>query len=213
MAIILDDPNTTTRYPVLKHRKIGEQYFGMLIKTPEQRDQQKKDDRTGVIGPIPNGRGGFRKELVVTLLTLPGTTMTAGPELEPVTVAEGDIVRLILKGKAYGTWIDADKALPGRQVGDVVWTNTTYGQAYDANGQPHGGTLASDAECDAIPRGITVGRYGDLAIRRANPDETPWVTKAEAAYHADKAVIALDDAPAADVPAVFGAPTDRPHGF
>lgn len=206
MAIELNDPNAgPARYPVMKHRVIGETFAGMLIKSPEQRDLKKTNPATQQLEPVPNGRGGFRKELVVTLMVLPGTTMTGGPETEPVAVQPGDIVRFILKGKAFGTWIDADKALPGRLVGDVILANTTHGQAYDHMGNPSGAAMLTDAECNALPRGMTYGKYGDLAIRRATAEEAAYVVKAEEAHMADKPGISLD-AGLPDVPAT--APQD-----
>lgn len=215
MAINLDDPNAgPARYPVMKHRVIGEVFAGMLIKSPEQRDLKKTNPVTQQLEPVPNGRGGFRKELVVTVMVLPGTTMTGGPETEPVTVQPGDVVRFILKGKAFSTWIDADKALPGRVVGDVIMANTTHGQAYDHMGNPSGAAMLTDAECNALPRGMTYGKYGDLAIRRATAEEAAWVAKAEEAHVADKPTVALDSglpaAPAADLTGVFGAPAAAP---
>jgi YD repeat-containing protein len=209
MPIELNDPNAQTeRAPVLKHRRIGETFAGMLLDVPQQRDRLKKNPATQELEPIPNGRGGNRKELVVRLLYVAGD-MTAGSEMEPVHPQPGDEVRIILKGKGYGEWIDADKALQGRQVGDVVTISTTHGQTYDANGNPTGQTLTTQGEVDSVPRGITVGLYGPVGIRRALPEEAAWVAKAEEIHMASKAIaldsgIAPQAAPAVDVSGVFG---------
>ncbi len=205
MPIELNDPNARVSTPVLKHRRIGETCAAMLLDTPEQRDQLKENPATKQMEPIPNGRGGNKKELVVRLLYVAGD-MTAGPETEPVTPQPGDEVRLILKGKSYGEWIDADKALPGRRVGDIITISTTHGQTYDANGRATQ-VLNTQAEVDAVPRGVIMGLYGPLGIRRALPEEAAWVTKAEEIHMASKA-IGLDSAPTAapavDVSGVFG---------
>lgn len=209
MPIELDDPNAKARYPIVKGRAIGDAILLMLIKSPEQRDQQKKNDQTGQLEKVPNGRGGFKKELVVTGLALPGTTAPKGPITEPVAVEPGEIIRVILKGKSYGEWIDADKALPKRQVGDVLGQRIDKAVTYDQNGNVTG-ELTTVEQVNAVPRGVSVGHYGTLGIRRATADEQEWVTKAEAAHMADREPIALEEAPAADVSAAFGQPPATP---
>jgi TusA-related sulfurtransferase len=131
--------------------------------------------------------------MVVTALTLPGTDAPAGLG-DTVGVPEpGDVVRLILGGQSFAEWIEQKRALGPMQVGDVVEMVTDHAQAYEANRKPKGPKITTQKALDAIPRGTSVGVYGPLTLRRATPDEAEWVAKAEAAYHAAKAPIALDD--------------------
>ena len=198
MPIELDTP-TGTRTPVLRRRKLGETFHGALTDVPKQRDVLKRNDTTGADEPVLKPNGKRKQELVVTMVALPGCTMNAGLGDEESIPEPGDIVRVILKGGGYGAWIEADKALRPRQVGDIVTLTTTYGQAYDAQGSASGGHLLTQAEVDAIPRGRTVGLYGDLDIRRATTDEQGWVNAAEDAYKAANA-IQLDATVAPDGP-------------
>lgn len=186
MPIELPGTDFGPRHPVIRRQRIGETFIGALVKAPEARDILKDGK------PVLKENGKPRQELVVTLVTMPGTTMEAGSSDDIHLPAPGDIVRTILRGKAYGSHIDADNALPGRTVGDVYTLTSDFGQKYDANGAPSGGELKTQAELDAVPRGVTLGVYGSLTIRRANPDEAPWVAQAEAAYHSLKQGIALD---------------------
>ncbi len=166
------------RIPVLKRRTIGETFVGMLIDTPDQRDKLK-DDKTVL---KPNGRP--RQELVVPLIALPGTTMMAGLGDDIGVPTAGDVVRAILKGKAFSEWIDAIKGLSPHHVGDVIQMITTHAQAYDSDGRPMGQEIRTQAEADAVPRGRTLGFYGSITVRRSTPDEAGWVAKAAEAYHA-----------------------------
>ena len=52
---------------------------------------------------------------------------------------------------------------------------------------------ATQAQLDAVPRERPLGVYGSVAIRRATPAETEWVTAAETAYHDAQPVVVLDD--------------------
>lgn len=184
MAIELNTPGAVERIPVLRRKQIGERFVGMLIDTPQSRDRLKKNDLTGAMEPMLKPDGKTRQELVIKLLALPGATMRAGLGDDIDVPAEGTVVRAILKGKAYGDWIDATKPHGTLQVGDVVMLDTTLAQAYDANGKPTGPELTTQADADAVPRERSLGFYGRIFIRRANPDEAAWVAKAEAAYHA-----------------------------
>lgn len=206
MAIELTTPGGKAHHPVLRHKVIGETFTGMLIGNPVQRDQLDKDG-----APKLKDNGRPRQELVITLMTV-ASTMTCGSKDDNHVPQPGEIVRDILKGKAYGTWIDAEKAVGGIQVGDVYSINTTNGQAYDQNGQAYGPVLSTQAEVEAqLLNGSTVGRYGDLTLRRATTEEQPQVAAAEAAYHANQTVIALEGAaPAVDTSAAFGAPPAAP---
>lgn len=185
MPITLDTP-TGERYPVLRRRRLGEVYHGALCKVPEQRDVLKDGQ------PVRKDNGKPRKELVVTMVTMPGTTMGAGLGDHESVPAPGDIVRVILKGGGYGAWIEADNALKPRQVGDVVTLTSAYGQAYDASGRPLGGRIEDQDSIDRVPRTQALGIYGPLTIRRATPAEQSWVQAAEAAYHAATPPTVLD---------------------
>jgi len=178
MAISLNEPGTT-RTPVVKRTAIGQTFTGCLIRT-ERRDVMKTED--GVQKPVFKPNGKPKQELVVTCLTLPGTTSPAGIGDEVGVPAVGDTVRLILRGKAYGDWIEATKG--GVFVGDVVSQTTDTAQAYDAAGAPKGAAMSTQAEIDALPRSTSVGIYGPLTVRRPAGDElSKWVPLAEAAYH------------------------------
>jgi len=206
MPIELDDPNAKARYPIIKGRAIGDAVYLMITKLPEWRDQQKKNEQTGQLEKVPNGRGGFRQELVVTGLALPGTTAPKGPITDPAAVEPGEQVRIILKGKSASQWIDAVNGLGRKlQVGDVVGEITNKAVTYDQNGNATG-ELTTAEQVNAVPRGVSVGHYGDLGIRGATPEEASWVQKAEAAYYADQQPIELEQTPPQDVSAVFGQP-------
>lgn len=194
MTIDLNTPGSGGGLPVLKRRRLGESFTGMLVKAPEQRDVLKEG------APVLKDNGKPRQELVVTLMAIT-STMVAGLGGNDAVPEPGDLVRVILRGGGYGQWIDAEGACAGRKVGDVITITSTHGQAYDANGRPSGGQLTTQADIDALPRSVTLGIYGDLAIRRAEASEEPWVTKAEAAYHslATERRIDLEPAPAADL--------------
>ena len=147
MTITLEEAGTT-RTPVLRRKRIGEEFVGALVRTT-QRDVLKRDDATGTDRPVLKANGKPRQELVVTL--------------KP------------------------------RQVGDIVTLTSEWGQVYSAAGDPTGDKLTTQAQLDAVPRERSLGVYGSVAIRRATPAETEWVTAAETAYHAAQPVVVLDD--------------------
>lgn len=181
MAIELTSP-TTNRTPVLRRRVIGESFVGALVNF-EARQQIKRGD-DGQERPVVKSNGKPRMELVVTMVALPGCTMNAGLGEEEAPPEAGDVVRTILKGGGYGAWIDADKALLPRYVGDIVVLTSDHAQLYSAQGTPEGQPITDqDAVMQAKMRGKTVGIYGSLTIRRATPSEAQWVQAAEAAYH------------------------------
>lgn len=190
MTITLEEAGTT-RTPVLRRKRIGEEFVGALVRTT-QRDVLKRDDATGTDRPVLKANGKPRQELVVTLVTI-SSTMTAGLGEEVAVPEPGDIVRSILKGGGFGQWIEAHGLLKPRQVGDIVTLTSEWGQAYDAHGAPTGDKLTTQAQLDAVPRERSLGVYGSVAIRRATPAETEWVTAAETAYHDAQPVVVLDD--------------------
>lgn len=190
MTITLEEAGTT-RTPVLRRKRIGEEFVGALVRTT-QRDVLKRDDATGTDRPVLKANGKPRQELVVTLVTI-SSTMAAGLGEEVAVPEPGDIVRSILKGGGFGQWIEANGLLKPRQVGDIVTLTSEWGQAYDAHGAPTGDKLTTQAQLDAVPRERSLGVYGSVAIRRATPAETEWVSAAETAYHDAQPVVVLDD--------------------
>lgn len=181
MPIALED-EVKPGLPVVKRNALGEVFVGAIVRT-EQRDRQKKDDATGMMVSVLKPNGKPSQELVVTCLTLPGTTSMVGLGDDQHTASESELVRVILKGKAFGDWIESKKEL-GRpvQVGDVLTQKTEYAQAYDAQGNPVGGQIIDQGTLNALPRGRSVGIYGTLSVR-APQAGSPWVASAEAAYH------------------------------
>lgn len=190
MTITLEEAGTT-RTPVLRRKRIGEEFIGALVRTT-QRDVLRRDDATGTDRPALKANGKPRQELVVTLVTI-SSTMAAGLGEEVAVPEPGDIVRSILKGGGFGQWIEANGLLKPRQVGDIVTLTSEWGQAYDAHGAPTGDKLTTQAQLDAVPRERSLGVYGSVAIRRATPAETEWVAAAETAYHDAQPVVVLDD--------------------
>lgn len=168
--------------PVVKRTALGEKFYGAIISV-QQRDRLKKDDSTGLMTPVLKAGGKPRQELVVTCMTLPGTTASAGLGEEEYVPDPEVLVRLILKGKAFSDWIAAKGEL-GRpvQVGDVVTQITDRAQVYDANGNPSGSEITDQGALNAVPRGRSVGVYGPVTLR-APKDGSEWTDKAEAAYH------------------------------
>ena len=176
MAIELDEPNNAAALPVIKRRRLGETFTGALVRF-KQRDVMKDGE------PVLKPNGNPRQELVVTLVTMPGSDMQVGLGDYQAEAKPGDLVRAILRGGGYGAWIEASNELKGRVVGDVVTLTTEYGQAYDANGKPHGDRITTQAEVDKVPRSQALGLYGPISIRRAKDTESEWVDLAEEAYN------------------------------
>lgn len=205
MAITLED-TARTGYPVLRHQLIGEMAQLALIRW-EQRDRLMLDHDNQYVrirnGIGRDGQPKFKQELVVHAIAMPGTTMEVKQGEEFICPAPGDRVRLILKGKAFGNWIEARKTHRNGtlQVGDLIITGTDLAQAYDQTGKPKGQPITNQQEALKIPRGTTVGFYGPLEL--AEPTEPQWVEAAEQAYLADKraeqeakAITLADQAPA-----------------
>lgn len=174
----------TPGHPVVKRTAIGQKFVGAIVNL-ERRNRTKKGD-DGVVKPLLKGDGKPRQELVITCLAMPGTDAPAGIGDEQGIPEEGDTVRLILKGKSFADWIQAERDL-GRQVqvGDIVKQRTTSAQRYNADGDAVGDVLTTQAEVDAVPRAQTVGIYGELKLEAGSGD---WVDKAEAAYRAATAI-------------------------
>ena len=179
--IVLEEPRAAG-YPVVKRTQIGQVFRGSVLKA-ESRDRLKRAD-DGTMIPIVKPSGKHAQELVVVCLTLPGTTAPVGlGDMEEVP-EPGDIVRLILKGKSFGDWIDAKRALPGGSlgVGDVVTQTTASAQVYDAQGNPSGPEVTSqEAVVQAKMKGRSVGIYGPLTLEPPL-DGDEWLAKAVTAY-------------------------------
>ena len=198
MAIQIEEERKAG-FPVVKRTALGQKFNGAVLKK-EQRPRLRKDDATGKSVPMLKPDGNARQELVVTCMTLPGTTSPAGiGEVESVP-QPGDIVRLILKGKAFGDWIEQSNALGrGLQVGDIVTQITDRAQVYDAQGNPSGPELTTQGEVDNVPRTRSVGIYGPVTLR-APKEGSEWVLKAEAAYHSLREPILVDGQGESDRP-------------
>jgi hypothetical protein len=198
MAIQLEGERKAA-LPVVKRTALNQKFHGAILKV-EPRDRLRKDDATGALVPVLKLNGKPRQELVLTCLTLPNTTAPVGlGEDEHVPETE-EVVRLILKGKAFSDWIQA-KAVLNRpvQVGDVVTQVTDRAQVYDANGNPSGAELTDQAAVNAVPRGRSIGIYGPITVREPKQG-SPWIAKAEAAYHSMAEPIVAEPAAAYDSP-------------
>jgi hypothetical protein len=195
-------------FPVVKRTALNQKFYGAVILV-EQRDRLKKDEITGQMVPVTKGGGKARQELVVTCLTLPGTTASVGIGENEYVPEQGALVRLILKGKAFADWIAAKNDLPeGRpvQVGDIVTQITNVAQAYDAQGNPSGPEITDQATLNGLPRGKSVGVYGPITLRPPK-ENSEWIVKAEAAYHSLREPIVAE--PLAD-PDVYNTADDEP---
>jgi hypothetical protein len=189
MAIEINDSGNYVNYPIIRRQSIGETCKLAVIRW-EQRDQLKDDEVTGQKVKIPNGfdrsgRPKFKQELVIHAVAIAGDMLAAIGDRSGVP-APGDRVRVILKGKGFGDWIDARKVHRGGKfnVGDVMLLATTHAQPWNSNKTAKGPELRSQADADALPRGTTVGFYGTLSL--APGQETRWIDAAEAAYKNDE---------------------------
>jgi hypothetical protein len=178
--------------PVVKRTVIGQAFYGAIVLV-QQRDRLKRDEVTNQMAAIMKADGKAKQELVVTCITLPNTTAPVGLGEDEHPAEEGELVRLILKGKAFGDWIETKTSL-GRpvQVGDIVTQVTDRAQAYDAHGNPSGAEITDQAAVNALPRGRSVGIYGPVTLR-APKDGSEWIAKAEEAYHSLKNPIAAEE--------------------
>ena len=154
--ITLEEPRTAG-YPVVKRTTLEQTFNGAVLKA-ESRDRLRRG-ADGSMEPIVKPNGKHAQELVVTCLTLPGTTSPVGLG-EDEYVPEPDSCSLDLKGKAFGDWIEAKRSLPGGAiaVGDVVTQTTTIAQVYDAQGNPSGPETNDQKTVDqARQKGRSVG--------------------------------------------------------
>jgi hypothetical protein len=190
MAMELNDGSRIAA-PVIRQQRLGEVAYLAIVR-PEQRDRLRKNLTTGAMEPIPNGtdcqgRPKVKQEMVVHAIAMTGTSMEARIGDEGGVPAPGDRVRLILKAKGFGEWIEARRQhRRGRlNVGDVLVLETRWAQQYDQDGNPKGPKIEDQAAADAVPRNVTIGFYGPLSIREGT--DHAWIEAAEQAYRADEA--------------------------
>lgn len=194
MPIELEETHRAAEFvPVAKRTRIGEKLSIALIDNPESRDVKKTDDLTKQQVTVINPRTGKPKqELVIYGIVLPDNTAPVGRGEEQWVPAVGDVVRMIARGGAFGSYIEAKKAL-GRKlrIGDIIEQTVEYAQAYDANGAPTGNKLTDQRAVDALPRGRSVGFYGPVTI--ATNTNQQWIAAAERAYNERHAIELPDD--------------------
>jgi len=189
MAIEINDSGNYVSYPIVKHQRIGESCKLAVIRW-EQRDCLRKDPNTQQMVKIPNGvdrsgRPKFKQELVIQAVAIAGDMVAAIGDSAGVP-APGDRVRVILKAKGFGDWIEARKSHRGGKfnVGDVLLMSTDKAQQYDQNGTPKGAEIRTQSDADAVPRNTTLGFYGSLSL--VPGQEARWIDAAEAAYRDDE---------------------------
>lgn len=189
MAIELTDNSRAISWPVLRHQRIGEVARLAIIRT-EQRDRLRKNPTTNALEKTQNGttRDGapkYRQELVIHAVVIAADMQVKQGE-DFVAPPTGDRVRVILKGKGFGEWIEARKIHRGGKlvVGDELVLSTTHAQKYDQDGAPKGEKITSQAEADRIPRGVTVGFYGPIELVEGS--DRASIAAAEGFYRADE---------------------------
>jgi hypothetical protein len=195
----MQEPARAVATPVVKRQRIGEKFVGAIVKI-EQRDQTKVDP-DGTRRPKLKSNGKAAQELVVHCLAMESTAMVSiGDDIHLPT--EGEPVRVILKGKAFGEWIDARKKHRNGKLhhGDVIIQKVTVAQQYDANGQPKGGEIVDQKVADGVPRGTSLGFYGPIEIHEWK--DAKWAELCEQAALASEAA-----------PAVAGGPFDDEEPF
>lgn len=208
MTITLDEPmSASTRPRVIKRSEIGETFIGALVRK-EQRAITKDQEGGGRVEVINPNTGRPRQELVLTLITMPGTTALAALAGEAAVPSPGDVVRMIIKGKQFADWIKETKDF-SVSVGDVVGQITDTAISYSAAGTPSK-TMFKQAEVDAVPRNTTVGIYGPLTVRQSTGADKEWVELAEAKYHEMANLEAEASKIAIDSPAQSHAYEDEP---
>ena len=189
MPIEINESANYVSYPIVKHKAVGE-YCRLAVIRWEQRAQLKKDSITQQMVKIPNGvdrnnNPKYKQELVIHAIVVNGNMQAAIGDASGIP-ASGDRVRVILKAKAFGDWIEQRKLHRGGkfQVGDLLDLQTTHAQQYDQNGVPKGAEIRDHTIAAAVPRGVTLGFYGTLTLSPGADSQA--TAAAEAAYRADE---------------------------
>ena len=169
---------SVNRVPILKRRRIGQTFTGVVVRT-ETRVQR---DRNGIDKTKSNGQPA--RELIVHLLAVSGD-MPAGIGDEEGPVAPWSPVRDIFKGRRWGAWIDAEKAL-GRplMVGDVYTVTLDSATVFNQDGDVIG-NYKTQEQVDKhrlAGKGGTIGMDGPISLSRGT--DASWTQKAEEAYYA-----------------------------
>ena len=168
MAIELND-GSRIGAPVIRQQRLGEVAYLAVVRT-EQRDRLRRNQSNSEMESIPNGsdRQGRLGD-------------------EGGVPAAGDRVRVILKAKGFGDWIEARRGhRKGKlNVGDVLTLETRWAQQYDQDGNAKGPKIEDQATADAVPRNVTVGFYGPLSLSEGTDGR--WIEAAEQAYREDEA--------------------------
>lgn len=107
--------------------------------------------------------GQPRQQLVVTGIVT-NANAVCGPQGQERPVQPGEVVDVYLHGHAWGSWIEAERAHSGLQVGDIVRIVYTHDEPSSQPG--------------ANPRKVR-----QIAFRRAEQHEAGLVAQAEAAYY------------------------------
>ncbi len=194
------------RIPVLKRTQLGQTFTGSIV-SMEWRAQRKKDAAGVIVDVINPATQKPRQELVLTLLTI-SSTMPCGIGDEPATIpAPGTLVREIIKGREASAWIEAQKTIQGGAARFDIYTVTaTRAVTYDAHGTVKA-ELTTNEQIAAVPRGVSLGVYGDITVRMYGPADAPWVTLAQQAHMAASREPLAAAAPAAPA---YDSATDGP---
>src|ERR1700752_5274794 len=83
--------------PVVKRTALGEKFYGAVVRI-DTRNRLKRDEPTKRMVPLLRDDAKPRQELVVTCMTLPGTTASVGLGDNEFVPEPETLVRLILKG-------------------------------------------------------------------------------------------------------------------
>ena len=181
MPIELSEP-TRAGLPVLRQQRIGETAHLAIVRY-EQRNRMINGE------PIPNGNRldgtpKFKQELVIYGIVMPDTTMQAKLGEDAGVPNPGDQVRLILKAKGFGDYIEARRQHRGGKLscGDVLILQTDRAQVYDQSGVPKGPPITIQAVVDKLPRSVAVGFYGPISLHEGS--DKVYIDAAEDAYNA-----------------------------
>jgi len=186
--------------PVLKRKRIGEEFVGMVV------EQKLRDHRT-MAGVVVMKADGVtpKQEQMLTVVTI-SSTMVVGLGQEEHTATPGEVVRIIFASGGLSTWIDTKDAFKrsagrGLNVGDVVTLSHTYAEVYAGAGSKPT-NVATQEEADRYrAQGRQIGYRGPVVVRQPTAAEgAAWAEQVFAARAATVAAPAIsvdvyDDAP------------------